>query len=247
MGDSTAMATSGEAAPHPDDYYELLDVDRDVAAEELKRAYRRQALKWHPDKQDADNRAYAEDRFKLVSEAYQVLSDPEKRSAYDQFGKAGLEGSGMEGSGMGFDMTGFGPGLGGFGGFSSFSSFGGDNVRVVFTSSGPSGTFTRTQTSGGTHPFFQTGSDPFVLFREMFGESNFPLRSGAFQSGHDIGFGPSSRMPFYDRDDELQQALRLSREEHEQHKLEELQPDMDDDAALREAIRLSMEEQEMSA
>jgi len=242
------MATSGEAAPHPEDYYELLDVDRDVAIEELKRAYRRQALKWHPDKQDADNRPYAEDRFKLVSEAYQVLSDPEKRSAFDQFGKDGLsEGYGMQGSGMGFDMTGFGPGLGGFGGFSSFSSFAGDPVRVVFTRSGPSGTFTQTQTCGGTHPFFHTGSDPFALFREMFDQSNFPSTSGAFHSGPGIRFGSSSRMPFYDGDDELQQALRLSREEHEEHTLEELQPDMDDDAALWEAIRLSMEEQGVKA
>merc|ERR1719327_1652271 len=96
-----------DSAGHPDDYYELLEVGRNAASDEIRRAYRRQALKWHPDKQDADNRAYAEERFKLVSEAYQVLSDPQKRAAFDQFGKDGMQGAGSVPSDVG-GFDGFG-------------------------------------------------------------------------------------------------------------------------------------------
>lgn len=73
--------------PHPEDYYDLLAVGRGADNDELKKAYKRQALKWHPDKHDAAGRHYAEERFKRVSEAFQVLSDPQKRAAYDQRGK----------------------------------------------------------------------------------------------------------------------------------------------------------------
>lgn len=75
------------------DYYEVLGVSKDTQPGELKRAYRKLALKYHPDRnQDAD----AEDRFKEVSEAYQVLSDPQKRDAYDRFGHQGLGGAGYQ-------------------------------------------------------------------------------------------------------------------------------------------------------
>jgi molecular chaperone DnaJ len=81
------------------DYYEVLEVDRSASQQDIKRAYREKARQLHPDVSDEPN---AEARFKEVNEAYQVLSDPEKRNAYDRFGHAGLEG----GRG-GFDFGGF--------------------------------------------------------------------------------------------------------------------------------------------
>jgi molecular chaperone DnaJ len=73
------------------DYYEILGLERGASPEEIKRAYRRMALKFHPDRNPGD--AEAEERFKQAAEAYEVLSDPEKRSTYDRFGHEGLRGS----------------------------------------------------------------------------------------------------------------------------------------------------------
>ena len=82
------------------DYYEVLGVNRDASDEDLKRAYRRLAMKWHPDR-NPDN-AKAEEHFKEAKEAYEVLSEPSKRAAYDQFGHAGVDPqSGPGGAGMG--------------------------------------------------------------------------------------------------------------------------------------------------
>src|SRR5215471_12129263 len=78
-------------------YYEVLSVSRESSSDELRKAYRREALKHHPDRNPGD--PSAEGKFKEVNEAYQVLSDEEKRRIYDQFGHAGLEG----GQGGGFD------------------------------------------------------------------------------------------------------------------------------------------------
>jgi len=69
------------------DYYEVLGVARDASTDEIKKAYRRLALEWHPDRHPEDRRAEAEVRFKRISEAYEVLSDPEKRKRYDRFGE----------------------------------------------------------------------------------------------------------------------------------------------------------------
>jgi len=69
------------------DYYEVLGVPRDADADAIKKAYRRQALEWHPDRHRGDDREEAEARFRRVSEAYEVLSDSEKRARYDRFGK----------------------------------------------------------------------------------------------------------------------------------------------------------------
>jgi molecular chaperone DnaJ len=83
------------------DYYDVLGVSRDAGAEDLKKAYRKLALKYHPDK-NPDDRATAEDRFKELSEAYQVLCDPERRAQYDRFGHAAFEQDGA-----GFPFGGF--------------------------------------------------------------------------------------------------------------------------------------------
>ena len=78
------------------DYYEMLGVGRDADENELKKAYRKLAMKYHPDRNAGDTKS--EERFKNIKEAYEVLSDPNKRAAYDQFGHAGLNG-GMGGAG----------------------------------------------------------------------------------------------------------------------------------------------------
>ena len=77
------------------DYYEVLGVSRDVSDQELKSAYRKQAMKYHPDRNPGDHSA--EEKFKEASEAYQVLSDADKRAAYDRYGHAGVNGAGGSG------------------------------------------------------------------------------------------------------------------------------------------------------
>ena len=82
------------------DYYEILSISRDCQEEEIKRAYRKQALKYHPDRNQGDKEA--EEKFKEAAEAYEVLRDSEKRKIYDRFGHEGLTGSGFKGF-SGFD------------------------------------------------------------------------------------------------------------------------------------------------
>ncbi len=103
------------------DYYEVLGVSRDAAADVIKKAYRKMAIKYHPDK-NPDNKE-AEDKFKEAAEAYEVLSDPDKRAKYDRFGVDGLRGGGSGFQEMNMDdifsQFGdiFGSAFGGFGGF----------------------------------------------------------------------------------------------------------------------------------
>ncbi len=85
------------------DYYETLGIEKDASEEEIKRAFKKAALKYHPDR-NPDNKE-AEEKFKEMNEAYQVLSDSEKRSRYDQFGTADPSGAGFD---SGFDFSGFG-------------------------------------------------------------------------------------------------------------------------------------------
>ena len=107
------------------DYYEVLEVSRNATGEEIKKAYRQKAMKFHPDRNPGDKDA--EEKFKEAAEAYEVLSDPEKRSRYDQFGHEGVGGA----AGGGFSCHGMTmedifqtlviflnrSGFGGFGGF----------------------------------------------------------------------------------------------------------------------------------
>ena len=114
------------------DYYEVLGVAKDESADEIKKAYRKKAIQYHPDRNPGDKEA--EEKFKEAAEAYDVLSNPEKRARYDQFGHAGMSGAagnggpfGGFGSGMSMDdiFSMFGDIFGGHGGFGGFSGFGG--------------------------------------------------------------------------------------------------------------------------
>ncbi|KAJ1402101.1 HSP40/DnaJ peptide-binding [Sesbania bispinosa] len=92
------------------DYYKILQVDKNATDDELKKAYRKLAMKWHPDK-NPTNKKEAETKFKQISEAYEVLSDPQKRAIYDQYGEEGLKGQvpPPDAGGASFFHTGDGP------------------------------------------------------------------------------------------------------------------------------------------
>jgi DnaJ-class molecular chaperone len=132
------------------DYYDILGISKSASADEIKKAYRKQALEWHPDRHK-DEKEAAEKRFKEINEAYQVLSDPSKRSSYDQFGSAGPQG---------------------FGGGNPFSGQqGGQYGPFTYTYS----------SSGGGNPFGNADfGDPFDIFESFFGGGN-PFGGGRRQ------------------------------------------------------------------
>lgn len=145
-----------------EEYYEVLGISRSATDEEIKKAYRKLALKWHPDK-NLDRKEIAEVNFKRISEAYEVLSDANKRQVYDQYGKDGLVNGGadhgagtFDGSFAGFpnDLFGGGPGSP----FQQFFNFGnvGEGRRQFpgFSFRDPNDVF---------REFFQF-SDPFAEF-----------------------------------------------------------------------------------
>ncbi|XP_034862963.1 dnaJ homolog subfamily B member 2 isoform X1 [Mirounga leonina] len=146
-------------------YYDILDVPRSASADDIKKAYRRKALQWHPDK-NPDNKEFAERKFKEVAEAYEVLSDKHKREIYDRYGREGLTGAGTGpsraepgGSGPGFTFTFRSP-------EEVFREFfgSGDPFAELFDDLGP---FSELQSRGSRH------SGPFFTF-----SSSFPGHSG---------------------------------------------------------------------
>jgi DnaJ-class molecular chaperone len=106
------------------DYYSLLGVSRGASADEIKKAYRKLAMKFHPDKNPGDKKA--EDQFKKITEAYEVLSDTKRREMYDQFGFANAGAGAGPGFGAGAGFGGGARGAGGFGGFSDTGGAGPD-------------------------------------------------------------------------------------------------------------------------
>lgn len=130
------------------DYYQVLGVAKGASEAEIKSAYRKLALKHHPDRNKGDK--VSEEKFKEVTKAYEVLSDPQKKQQYDQFGHSAFE----QGAGQGpFGSQGGNPFSGGFG--------------------GQSGPFTYTYTSGGNgQDPFGGFSDPFEIFEQFFGGGN---------------------------------------------------------------------------
>lgn len=111
-----------------EDYYDLLGVSKNASADEIKKAYRKKAIQYHPDKNPGDKAA--EENFKKAAEAYEVLSNPDKKARYDQYGHQAFDGGGFGGGGMNMDdiFSQFGDIFGsafGGSGFSGFSGFGG--------------------------------------------------------------------------------------------------------------------------
>lgn len=131
------------------DYYEVLGVTKSASTEELKRAYRKLALEWHPDRNKSPG---ANEKFKEINEAYAVLSDPQKKQTYDQFGHAAFQ------PGMGGGAAGQGP-------------FGGGGFRQQ-------GPFSYYYSTGGQQgsPFGADFIDPFEIFEQFFGGGFSPRR-----------------------------------------------------------------------
>lgn len=164
------------------DYYEVLGVNKSVTDAEIKKAYRKLAKKYHPD-MNKDN-PKAEELFKEVTEAYEVLSDKEKRKLYDQFGHAAFDEGAGQGGAYGAGGQGFGSGAGGFGGFggqgfrggfsggggfgnSGFGGFGSGNFG-----GGGGGSFHFNGNSGdGYQEYYYTGDNLDDIFDGFFGGS----------------------------------------------------------------------------
>lgn len=135
-----------------DDYYKVLGVDRTATESEIGKAYKKMALKYHPDK-NPDDKVKAEENFKKVTEAYEVLRDSDKRKSYDQFGKKGLGAGGMPGGGVSFQQADeiFKAFFGGADPFSMF--FGGDDEDGPFGGRGmPGGPRVVFRNAGGGSP-----------------------------------------------------------------------------------------------
>ncbi|MBN3280935.1 DNJB4 protein, partial [Polyodon spathula] len=141
------------------DYYKILGIQKGAADEDIKKAYRKQALKWHPDKNKSAN---AEEKFKEIAEAYEVLSDPKKREIYDQVGEEGLKGGSGFGDAQGgnFQYTFHGDPHATFAAF-----FGGANPFEMF--------FGRRAANSRDEDDMEVDSDPFGSF-SSFNMNGFP-------------------------------------------------------------------------
>lgn len=124
------------------DYYDILGVTKEASADELKKAYRKQAMEWHPDKHQGSDKEAAEKRFKEINEAYQILSDADKRQAYDKFGHSAFSPGGA-------GSRGGDPYAGGYG--------------------GQSGPFRYTYTTNSANGQQFDFGDPFEIFEQFFG------------------------------------------------------------------------------
>ena len=156
------------------DYYEVLGVNKSATDAEIKKAYRKLAKKYHPD-MNKDN-PKAEELFKEVTEAYEVLSDKEKRKLYDQFGHAAFDEGAGQGGAYGAGGQGFGSGAGGFGGFGGQGFRGGFSGGGGFGNSGfggfGSGNFHFNGNSGdGYQEYYYTGDNLDDIFDGFFGGS----------------------------------------------------------------------------
>ncbi|EPS71865.1 hypothetical protein M569_02888, partial [Genlisea aurea] len=164
------------------DYYNVLQVDRSASDEDLKKAYRKLAMKWHPDKNPSNKKA-ADAKFKQISEAYDVLSDAQKRAVYDQYGEEGLKGQVPPPGAGGYPVYTDGGGGGGTGGF-NFSRRSAEDIFADFfgfsSSSGGMGNAGR-GSRGGASGFNRFGDEIFASLRAAAGEGasvNVPTRKG---------------------------------------------------------------------
>eukprot|EP00960_Hanusia_phi_P073859 768103-Hanusia_phi.AAC.1 len=153
------------------DYYTILGIKKEATEEEIKKAYKKSAMKWHPDK-NRDRQEEAERRFKDIAEAYDVLSDPEKRKIYDQYGEEGLKGGIPTGNAEGMP-----------GGFTRYEFHGDPNeiFRNIFGNNGFGG-------------FGFGGDDIFSSFEFERGPKFFPHKNGAHGS-FPMG-GESKKRPY---------------------------------------------------
>src|SRR3989339_925891 len=127
------------------DYYDLLGITKSASTQEIKAAYRKKALEWHPDRHQGTDKEEAERKFKEINEAYQVLSDSSKKSAYDQYGHDAFSPGGRGAAG------------------NPFAGFGGQNGQTSYTWS----------SGGGQNPFGNMDfGDPFDIFESFFGGGN---------------------------------------------------------------------------
>lgn len=148
------------------DFYALLGVEKTASVDEIKAAYRRQAIKYHPDKNPGDKSAEAQ--FKSINEAYEVLSDPTKRDAYNRYGHAGVSGAGAAG--------GAGGGFGGFGGFEQGDVDLGDILGNIFGGDAFGGGGGGRRRSGGVSRGEDIAIEAEVTLREAYEGTQKPIR-----------------------------------------------------------------------